>query len=309
MAPIVTVLVPTHNHGALLYRSVRSALAQTVEEIEVLIVGDGATAATRAAALDLASQDARVRFLDHPKGARHGEAHRHRAIAEARGDIICYLSDDDLWLPGHLAAMIACLRDADVAAALPVRVHPDESFEVLYVDLALPFYREFILSGASRIPLSCTAHTRAIYRTLPFGWRPTPETTSVTLTFWQELLRDPSTRGRTSAQPTMLKFESIDRQTWTEEERIEEMDRWVHRLATEQGRAAFQAQVLETVYRRLTLAEAARFSRADWRLRRALLAAWRRSFSWQQRERIKRLPVAGRLLTAAAEALLGPVAR
>jgi glycosyltransferase involved in cell wall biosynthesis len=36
-----TILVPTYNHGRTLWYSVRSALAQTISEIEIFIVGDG----------------------------------------------------------------------------------------------------------------------------------------------------------------------------------------------------------------------------------------------------------------------------
>jgi len=43
--PLVSVVVPTHDHGPTLGPAVRSALRQTVDELEVLIVGDGMPAA------------------------------------------------------------------------------------------------------------------------------------------------------------------------------------------------------------------------------------------------------------------------
>src|SRR5215210_721750 len=67
-----TVLIPTHDHGPLLLHSARSALAQTVEEIEVFISGDGVPEVTREIVSEL-KRDERVRFFDHPKGPRHGE--------------------------------------------------------------------------------------------------------------------------------------------------------------------------------------------------------------------------------------------
>src|SRR6185437_15846190 len=94
-----TVLIPTHDHGRTLLRSVPSALAQTVSELEVFVVGDGVPDETRELMTELAAADNRVRFFDNPKGERHGEAHRHAALQEARGEIVCYLSDDDVWLP------------------------------------------------------------------------------------------------------------------------------------------------------------------------------------------------------------------
>ena len=99
-----TVLVPTHDHGALLMLSVRSALAQSVDAIQVFIVCDGATADTLDAAEELRRSDARIRVLVHDKGPRHEEVYRHQALQEATGTIVCYLSDDDLWLPDHVAS-------------------------------------------------------------------------------------------------------------------------------------------------------------------------------------------------------------
>ena len=116
-----TVIIPTHDHGPMLLHSARSALAQTVEEIELFIVGDGVPEVTREIVSEL-KRDERVRFFDHPKGPRHGEIYRHAALQEARGEIVCYLSDDDLCFPEHVACMRRLLSSADFAHALP-RIH------------------------------------------------------------------------------------------------------------------------------------------------------------------------------------------
>jgi glycosyltransferase involved in cell wall biosynthesis len=113
--PEATVLIPTHDHGPTLYYSVRSALAQSVENIEILIVGDGVPEPTREIVAEL-QRDERVRFLDNPKGESRGELHRHTALQEARSEIVCYLSDDDLWLPDHIATMRQLLESADFAS-------------------------------------------------------------------------------------------------------------------------------------------------------------------------------------------------
>ena len=63
--------------------------------------------------------DPRVRFFDLPKGERHGERNRHLALAEAAGRIVCYLSDDDLLLPRHVATMLELLEGADFAHGAP----------------------------------------------------------------------------------------------------------------------------------------------------------------------------------------------
>jgi cellulose synthase/poly-beta-1,6-N-acetylglucosamine synthase-like glycosyltransferase len=78
---IASVVVPTTGDRAtLLAHSVGSVLAQTVDDLEVLVVGDGASDATR----DWAeSVDARVRFFGFDKDGRRGEVHRHRVLTAA----------------------------------------------------------------------------------------------------------------------------------------------------------------------------------------------------------------------------------
>jgi GalNAc5-diNAcBac-PP-undecaprenol beta-1,3-glucosyltransferase len=169
MTLAATVVVPTHDHGPTLLRSVGSALAQTVEDLEVFVIGDGVPALTREIVAELAAADERVRFFDNPKGPRHGEIYRHEALQQARGEIVCYLSDDDLWLPGHLEQLRDLLADADFAHASPLWIDTEGRPRPWLVDLERPFYRELILSGENRIPLPCAGHTSALYRRLPAG--------------------------------------------------------------------------------------------------------------------------------------------
>ena len=105
-----TILIPTFRHAALLPFTMRSALDQADASVEVFVVGDGVEDDTRAA-LEPFADDERVRFFDFPKGARHGELNRHEALREATGEIVCYLSDDDLLLRDHVAEMAAPARE------------------------------------------------------------------------------------------------------------------------------------------------------------------------------------------------------
>jgi len=96
-----SVLIPTHGHrAATLPLAVASVQAQGIEDIEILIVGDGVDDAVRSTVEGLQAADARIRFFDFPKGPRNGEIHRDGVLRQARGRIVCYQADDDLWLPG-----------------------------------------------------------------------------------------------------------------------------------------------------------------------------------------------------------------
>src|SRR5262249_38790734 len=135
-----TVVVPTHDHGPTLRYSVASALAQTASDLEVLIMGDGVDDTTRAVAGELAPEDARVKVLDCPKGARPGEEHRHTALLECDSRVVCYLADDDLWLPDHVETMIALLDNADFAHASGLHATVDGGVDAWQGDLADPIW-------------------------------------------------------------------------------------------------------------------------------------------------------------------------
>src|SRR5205085_393380 len=127
--------IPTHAHAPLLRHAVESVRAQTVRDWELLIVGDGVEDETRAVVRGF-RDDARIRFFDHPKGPRLGEAYRHPILQrEAHGRIVCYLADDDLMLPRHLESMARLLENADFAHPLPLAILPSGAVYVWTVDL------------------------------------------------------------------------------------------------------------------------------------------------------------------------------
>src|SRR5439155_22429155 len=120
-------VVPTHDHGPMLRYSLRSVQEQTVGDLEIFVVGDGVPDVTRKLVAALARDDPRIRFFDNPKGPRHGELHRHEALQEARGEIVCYQADDDLWRPDHVAQLQALLSGSDFAHTVALQVEPDGS--------------------------------------------------------------------------------------------------------------------------------------------------------------------------------------
>lgn len=245
MSLAATVLIPTHDHGPTLLRSVPSALAQKVSELEVLVVGDGVPDETRELMAELVAADERVRFFDNPKGERHGEAHRHAALQEARGEIVCYLSDDDLWLPDHVARMQELLSEADLANALSFLVAPDGQLHVSRTDIGRRYYRRLILGGENRTDLSVLGHTLDFYRRLPFGWVPAPMETATDLYFMQQLLSQPGGVARSGSRPTVWHFPSGMRSDWSLARRLAELDEWVERLACPDELFELACQLLE----------------------------------------------------------------
>lgn len=247
-----TVLIPTHNHGPLLYHSVATALEQTIYDIDVCIIGDGVNAETRDIVVNL-MMDKRVRFFDHPKGERTGEIYRHQALAEARGEIVCYLADDDLWLPNHIEMMRSLLSRANFAHAPYFLVDEEGSLRApITGNLELKYYRDRIIAGTNHIPLSFAAHTLSFYRQLPFGWRTAPQEVPTDLYMWQQILSHPECRPVTARLPTALNFPDPMRKEWSAERRMIELDAWRKRICE----SSFLVSALESTIRDRAVEEA-----------------------------------------------------
>lgn len=246
-----TILIPTHRHVELLPFALRSALAQDGVEIEVFVVGDGVEDATRAA-MEPFLDDARVRFFDFPKGERLGEAHRHVALQEARGRIVTYLSDDDLFLPNHVAEMSRLLVDADFAHPSPVVVNLDGRVDHLQIDLSRRQFIDRMFRGRSRIGLTGASHTREAYGRLPHGWRPAPPDVYADLHMWLQWCAQPWFRGRTGRHVTILHFPDPDRRHLTAAQRVAELESWWERCRVPGFPAELDA-IVEDQIRRLAI--------------------------------------------------------
>lgn len=104
--PLVSVVMPVYNSAATLGASVRSVLAQTHADVELLVTDDGSSDESMDLLADFARQDERV--LPEAAPERGGAARaRNLAIARARGDFVAFLDSDDLWLPAKLEQQLA----------------------------------------------------------------------------------------------------------------------------------------------------------------------------------------------------------
>src|SRR4051812_7002043 len=110
----ISIVIPLYNSASTLPRAVRSALHQTLPDIEVLIVDDGSRDTSLAAARAIAATDSRVRVIALP--ANRGKSHAmNHAIAQADGAWIAVLDADDWYEPDRLATLLAAGEAHDVA--------------------------------------------------------------------------------------------------------------------------------------------------------------------------------------------------
>ena len=108
--PAVSVVIPTYNHGETVERAIDSALAQTIRDIEVIVVDDASTDDTQAV-LDRIG-DPRLTCLRHETN-RGGSAARNTGIDHATGEYIALLDADDEWVPTKLEGQREALESRD----------------------------------------------------------------------------------------------------------------------------------------------------------------------------------------------------
>jgi len=108
MTPFFSVVIPVYNRAALLGEALRSVLAQSEQDFEIVVVDDGSLDNPSRAVKELT--DPRTVFVRQEN--RGGGAARNTGIDKARGRFIAFLDSDDRFLPHHLAAMRKLLENA-----------------------------------------------------------------------------------------------------------------------------------------------------------------------------------------------------
>jgi len=144
--PKVSIIIPVYNGANYLAQAIDSALAQTYENTEVIVINDGSTdgGATERVARGFGE---RIRYIEKPNGGVATALNR--GVAESSGDFVSWLSHDDLYVPGKLTAQVdelvqmpdprRCVLYGDYAvftddpqAALPMALPPVEPPDFRY---------------------------------------------------------------------------------------------------------------------------------------------------------------------------------
>jgi GT2 family glycosyltransferase len=173
--PDVSVVIPTIGRPALLARAVASVLAQTLRDLELLVVIDGDDPASLDALAKIA--DPRLRVLVNATSL-HVAGTRNRGVAESTGRWVAFLDDDDEWLPEKLAKQRALAGDDDTAVVMTlsrvVTPRGDYVWPRARYDNAEPlddylFDRRSWFKGHAFIQTSSLLMPRALFERVRFG--------------------------------------------------------------------------------------------------------------------------------------------
>jgi glycosyltransferase involved in cell wall biosynthesis len=88
--------------------AVDSVLEQTFQDFELLVIDDGSTDNTKELMLDAAQKDQRIRYIYQDNAER--SAARNHGIELAKGNYICFLDSDDVYLDNHLSSFLETIE-------------------------------------------------------------------------------------------------------------------------------------------------------------------------------------------------------
>lgn len=109
---LVSIVIPTFNAGLLLSRALETALGQSHENIEVIVVDDGSDDGST----DGLPSDPRLRLIRQENAGK--SAAMNRALDELSGEFYCVLDADDAMHPDRVAAQIEAFKNAPDLAAV-----------------------------------------------------------------------------------------------------------------------------------------------------------------------------------------------
>ncbi len=111
----ITVIIPTYNRPDLLPRALESVQKQSWPNLEVLVVDDASRTSAESIVNSFKQSLPNIRFIRHEKN-KGVNAARNTGVAEAHGDIISFLDDDDEYLPDAFEKIHSAVEENPDAA-------------------------------------------------------------------------------------------------------------------------------------------------------------------------------------------------
>lgn len=141
---LISVIVPVYNIKEYLGRCVDSIMAQTWENLEILLVDDGSTDGTDRLADELAGKDARIRVFHKENGG--SSSARNLGIREARGKYFGFVDSDDFIEPHMYEMLYRAIQETGMPIAQGGRREIEESGKLL-PDICIPSEERTVYGG------------------------------------------------------------------------------------------------------------------------------------------------------------------
>lgn len=140
LSPRVSVIIPTYNRAPVLSRAIESALAQTVKDIEIIVVDDASTDDT--SSIVHQHRDSRIRYIRLETNTGGPAEPTNHGIREAQASMVALLDSDDSARPLWLESLCDSLAPhPDIGLAWGQHAICDPNGKLLSIAFRDPFVR------------------------------------------------------------------------------------------------------------------------------------------------------------------------
>ncbi len=125
--PLVSIVTATYNASHLLRFAIKSVLQSTMPDWELIVVGDHCTDDTEQLVAEF--DDPRIRFYNLEENSGQQATPNNCGVTMARGQYLCFLNQDDMFLQHHLETMVREMRQGspDIICARYAVIEPFQS--------------------------------------------------------------------------------------------------------------------------------------------------------------------------------------
>jgi glycosyltransferase involved in cell wall biosynthesis len=182
--PLITVLITNYNYDCYLKESINSALNQTYSNLEIIVVDDGSTDTSREI---ISSYKSKITPVFKENGGQASAVNSGFAIS--RGEIICFLDSDDVWLPTKVEKVVEAAHHYPNAIVI---YHKVQNTDKIGTPTGKPWPPYKVIRGDISKKVARTG-----------GWWPFPPSTALSFTrsFLSKAMNIPEEEYRFSAEP------------------------------------------------------------------------------------------------------------
>lgn len=146
--PLISIVIPLYNAEKWINEAIKSVLAQTYENWELIVIDDGSTDSSVEQVLESYDQETRRLKIISTKNLGQAKA-RNRGIDESSGDLIAFLDSDDIWHPQKLQIQMETLAQTNycVGAGCDYEIFSDfdrKSKGIVQARWSVPMVRKWI---------------------------------------------------------------------------------------------------------------------------------------------------------------------
>ncbi len=113
-SPLISIIIPTYKRAQFLKRAITSVLDQTYRNLEIIVVDDNDPESDgrkqTAQVMQTYISNPKVHYICHPCN-KNGAAARNTGITSCHGEFLCFLDDDDWYLPEKIEEQFHYMRE------------------------------------------------------------------------------------------------------------------------------------------------------------------------------------------------------